>query len=272
MNVFKLLMLAAFLIFTTACGTDQPDTETKDKKAEIETKPEEAKTPSYVDKVQKAHAHQGFLKKPVVQFDFQLTFGGKERMKGTITLLTNSNMGKIALENGQKIIYHKDRVFYSPDMDKKPQSIRFDAYTWPYFFLLPYKLSDPGTVWQDYPNNELNGKTYDAQKLSFEPGTGDAPDDWYILYADSQSYLIDVAAYIVTANKSQAKAEEDPHAIQYLDYQPVEGIPIATRWLFWEWREAGGLTKELGSASISNLHFIEVEEGLFEVPEGFEEV
>jgi hypothetical protein len=38
----------------------------------------------------------------------------------------------------------------------------------------------------------MNNKEKDATnylKLTFKSGTGDAPDDWYVVYADKQIYL-----------------------------------------------------------------------------------
>ena len=64
---------------------------------------------------------------------------------------------------------------------------RFYIFTWSYFFLFPYKLGDPGTVWESYENNKLADKIFDTQKLTFKNDVGDSPDDWYIVYADPKS-------------------------------------------------------------------------------------
>jgi hypothetical protein len=53
--------------------------------------------------------------------------------------------------------------------------------------------------------------------------------------------LIDVSAYIIAVNKTVKEAEEDPHAIQYLNYKTIDGIPIAHDWVFWECRHGSGL-------------------------------
>ncbi len=209
---------------------------------------------SFAEKIEAAHEKETFLSNKAVQFDFVLTFGGSERMNGKITLLTNSTKGLIELADGNKIYYVEDKVFYSPGIENTAR-IRFDAYTWSYFFLIPYKLSDPGTVWNKYPASKLNGKAYETQKLTFEQGTGDTPDDWYIVYADSKTNLLSAVAYIVTAGKSKEEAEASPSAIEYTDYTRVNGVPIATNWNFWKWHEDNGLTKKRGEAAISNIRF-----------------
>ncbi len=215
-----------------------------------------------VKKAEKAHQKERFLSKEVVQFDFELYFGGKERLNGVITLHTNSTKGLITLNDGRKIVYNGDKVSCSPGFDNL-KKVRFDAFTWAYFFLMPYKLSDPGTKWNSFVQDTLMGKQFKTQKLTFEANTGDAPDDWYIMYTDAETDLIDVVAYIVTSGNTLEKAEEDPHAIQYSNYQEVDGIPIAREWTYWEWREQGGLTRKLGEARVKNVQFIEAKDDYF---------
>ena len=131
-------------------------------------------------------------------------------------------------------------------------------------------MTDPGTVWNPYSDSTLNGKTYDSAKLTFESGTGDADQYWYIVYADQETNLIYTAAYIVTANKSKEEAEKDPHAIVYEDYKQVNGVPIAQKWSFYEWSEQDGLTNKLGQADLAGIRFVEVDSTFFNPLAGFE--
>lgn len=225
----------------------------------------------YASNIEVAHQKTAFISKEAVSFDIILKFGGNERLNGKITLLTNSGKGLIELNNGHKIYYNQDKVFYSPEIENT-KSIRFDAYTWSYFFLFPYKLSDEGTVWNDYPYKKLNGKDYLTQKLSFAAGTGDAPDDWYITYANPKTNLLEIAAYIVTANKTLEEAESDPHAIQYSDYKIIDGVPIAHHWTFWGWNAEKGLTNQLGESTLNNIVFLTPDSALFIPPSNYLEI
>lgn len=216
----------------------------------------------FVEKIEQAHQKEKFLSKEAIQFNIKLDFGGKERLNAKMTLLTNSTKGILELKDGAKIIFNQDKVFYSPDVPNE-KSVRFDAYTWGYFFLYPSKLSDPGTKWNAYDNKEADHNNYNTQKLTFESGTGDAPDDWYVVYANKKDNLIEKAAYIVTLNGNKEEAEKNPHAIQYLDYKEIDGVPIATKWLFWEWKEGKGLTKAIGNATLTDIQFITVAEDTF---------
>lgn len=213
---------------------------------------------TFTKKIEKAHQTKEFLSNEAIQFNLKLEFGGTERINAQIKMLTNSSKGVITYANGAKIIFDRDKVFYSPTIPNAA-SVRFDAYTWSYFFLFPHKLSDPGTIWTAYTNSEKDNENYYTEKLTFTSGTGDAPDDWYVVYANATSNLIEKAAYIVTLQSDKEAAEKNPHAIQYLDYKEISGIPIATKWVFWGWEEGKGLTDELGHATLTNIQFVKVD-------------
>lgn len=263
-TIYSLLLLA----FLYACNDTPKHTKEATKTQKTTTITPATPANPFVAKVETAHQKAAFLAKNAIQFDIVISFGGKERLNGTITTSTNSSQGIIDYKDGRKIYYHNDKVYFSPEMDNAA-SIRFAAYTWSYFFLFPYKLSDPGTHWNAYDNKLLNGQEYNSQQLTFAPGTGDDPDDWYIAYANKESNLMEVAAYIVTAHGTKEEAEKDPHAIQYKDYTMVDGIPFAQNWIFWGWRKEQGLTEELGQASLSNIKFVELTEEDFKAPEHF---
>ena len=211
-------------------------------------------SPQFSVSVQKAHSFKKFRELKTVSFDLQLFFGGKERLLGEINLLTDGTKGEYKLSNGERIFFSQDSVYINSKYSN-PGRARFAAYTWSYFFLMPYKLNDPGTIWENYNDSTLNGDTFKTGKLSFKAGTGDAPDDWYIVYADPESMLMKTAAYIVTAGKSQDEAEKDPHAIQYSQYKEINEIPMAHRWDFYSWRKDSGLTDTLGYAILKNIQF-----------------
>lgn len=228
----------------------------------------ETEKSSFVQEIELAHQKKNFLSRQAIAFDFQLIFREKERMNARVTLTTNSTKARIELSNGEEILVDGDKAYCSPGLADNP-SVRFDAYTWSYFFLFPYKLSDPGTHWAPYEPGPTE-KEFEAQKLTFGENIGDAPEDWYKVFVDPKSHYIQHAAYIVTMNKSLEEAEADPHAIQYLDYEMLSGVPIARTWKFWGWQHDKGLTKQLGYANISNVKFIEKGiEDSFEVPEGY---
>lgn len=255
-------LIIAFSFFLVSCSSENSDSNTKT------IEPDNQITSDLRSDIESVHRKDLFLKEEYVQFDLNLKFGGKERLNGTITLATNSSKGVIETKSGEKIYFNQDKV-YIPSEKENSNKARFDAYTWSYFFLLPYKLSDGGTYWNNYSSDSLNGKEYETNKLTFGDGIGDAPEDWYIVYSDRGSHIINVAAYIVTAGKSVEEAEKDPHAIQYLNYEMVDGIPFAHQWKFWGWNETEGLTNVLGEADLSNINFPKLNDSYFTPPSEF---
>jgi hypothetical protein len=216
----------------------------------------------FTERIEEAHQKKAFLTNEAVQFNLQLEFGGTVRMDAKFTLTTNSSQGVIEYKDGSKIIINQNKIYHSATIPNV-ESVRFDAYTWSYFFLFPYKLSDSGTIWNNYENKEKDHEKYLSEKLTFNSGTGDAPDDWYIVYANKEKALMEKAAYIVTLNGSKEEAEKNPHAIQYTDYKEISGIPIATKWTFWSWQAGEGLQKELGHATITSIKFINIDQNYF---------
>lgn len=245
----QFISIVLFLLFVIGCK------KTEQNESEI----------SFVKRVEKAHQKEKFNQLEVIRFDLKLSFGGQERINGKVSLSTDSSKGKITFVNGNFILFDGNKVYYSPQMDST--NVRFDAYTWSYFFMFPYKMNDVGTKWQSYSNNEKDADKFNTEKLSFKPNTGDAPNDWYIVYSDKNSNLIQKVAYIVTAFGSKEEAEKNPHAIQYSDYVEVNSIPIATRWKFWGWNKKEGLTKQLGEATLTNIEFVKNDFSLFAISE-----
>ncbi len=223
--------------------------------------------------IEKTHKKNQFLSHKAVSFYIDISFGGKKRLDGKITMLTNSSKIRIDKNDETKLIYDGKNVYLCPE-DANSKGARFDMFTWSYFFGLPYKLNDPGTNIERKEDRELNNRTHTTAKLTFDAGTGDAPDDWYILYADPSTRLLQAAAYIVTygSNGDTTKAESDPHAIYYKDYITLNDIPFATKWEFYGWTSEKGITDKIGEAVISDITFLEEESEIFTTPENSKKI
>ena len=264
-TTLKLGFVCLFLTLSFSCKNEKKDAVEKEiPQVEVESK----KQLSPVEMIEKTYKKDLFLSHNAIEADMVISFGGKVRLDAKMTFLTNSTKGKIELTDGSFIYYDGAKVFHSPNL-KNEKAARFDAYTWMYFLLFPNKLNDQGTIWSDVESTKFNDKTYDLQQLTFEANTGDAPDDWYMVYSDPKTNMIDYVAYIVTVNKSTEAAEADPHAIGYSNYKMVDGIPVAHNWEFYEWTKDGGLGKVIGNATIKNVKFVQSEVNTFMVPKGF---
>jgi hypothetical protein len=223
---------------------------------------------TFSQKIEITHKKDAFLSKEAIQFDAAIEFGGNEIFNATITITTTSDLAKITYKNGDEIYINKENIFVSPSL-KDNKGVRFHAYTWGYFFLFPYKLSDQGTKWNYNFKTKETKTDFDVAKLTFEANIGDAPDDWYIVYSDKKTHLLEHAAYIVTAGKTKEAAEKDPHAIKYEDYKMVDGIPFATNWGYYGWSLEKGLSDKIGNAKITNIHFVKGFRKDFSVPKNY---
>ncbi|GAA4319172.1 hypothetical protein GCM10023115_45450 [Pontixanthobacter gangjinensis] len=226
---------------------------------------------SFSENIEEAHNKAAFMNQPAVAFDINLKFGGQTRLEGRVTMTTNSTKVRVDKADGSSIIYDGEKVFMSPDTSEA-KGARFDIFTWQYFFAMPFKLTDPGTVWEEQQPKMLDSISYDTAKLSFKSNIGDSPDDWYVVYKDQETNRLKAAAYIVTFSKEKEKAEEDPHAIVYSDFKSVENVDIATKWSFHNWNSEDGFGEKLGEATISNIRFFDPKKDYFKAPEKAQEV
>lgn len=215
--------------------------------------------------IEKAHNKEDWVKKEVISFDIRLLMGGEERLNARIQTRTNSSRIRLDKEDGSSLVFDGSGVYQSP-ASAAGNGARFDMFTWQYFFAFPFKLRDEGTNW-DLPEKEMiNGIPFERAKLSFDASTGDAPDDWYIVYREPKSGMLYAAAYIVTLNEKKEIAEEEPHAIVYHNYKLYNNIPLATRWTFHNWSSDRGIGDQIGEAEIDNIQFIPYKEERFKAP------
>ena len=220
--------------------------------------------------IENAHKKDEFLKHKAVQFDIALIFGGNERLNAKITTLTNSGKIKIEKKDSSSLVFDGDKAWIAPAA-KNYEGARFDMFTWQYFFALPFKLTDNGTNWEMPEQRIMDSSKVNSAKLTFGENVGDAPDDWYVIYQAEDKKLA-AAAYIVTLNREVSTAEANPHAINYHNYETVDRVPFATKWTFHNWSQENGIENEIGEARISNIKFVDPEDGFFKAPENAEEV
>jgi hypothetical protein len=134
------------------------------------------------------------------------------------------------------------------------------------------KLRDPGASLADLGAMSLEGKSYAAARLTFAPGTGESPEDWYIVYRDEASGRVHAMAYIVTYGTTVEKANQEPHAIVYDRYEEVEGVPVAVECSFRLWSKEQGIHGErIGRLLLSGPRFVMPAADAFVKPAGARE-
>ena len=252
--------LVALAITLLACGTStppEPVAPNQPRVSAIDLQPTDG-MPEVVAETYAAHAAELPAGK-VLSYDLALDFGGEERFRGRVK--QSPSMDLIAVTRAADSVtlaFDGREVAMVGDTSAEWARARFDVFTWPYFAAVGYKLADPGTQWEEpdtYPWAD-GGKRVGA-RLTFADGTGDSPDDYYLVVPGDDG-LLDGMAYIVTLGKTNEEiAEAEPHAIRYSDYTEVDGVPVAQQWSFYAWDPDAGLGEALGSARVSDAEWVD---------------
>jgi hypothetical protein len=226
----------------------------------------------FVEQIQKAQHVNTFYQQKAVCFDIETTINGKST---TANLTTMTNSGKIRLQyaDGKTVVFDGKKIWLNSTDANVYKQARFDIFMWQYFFMAPFKMDDAGTNWQLLTDKTLDDMDYARAKLTFKNGTGDTPNDWYIVHRDKATDYLAAMAYIVTfGNKPVSEAEKRANGITYTDFTSVEGVQFATTWQFWKWAELRGFYDAKGSAKIKNIRFIKPTADTFAAPSGSKEI
>jgi len=121
-------------------------------------------------------------------------------------------------------------AWITPDADAFPSPARFWATT-PYYFIgIPFVLADPGTRYERLDDAELDGVTHQVVKVGYEDGTGDSPDDYYVLYLHPQTHRVSAIRYIVAYPGFFPDGGHSPEKLmRYEDLREIDGLWMAHR-------------------------------------------
>jgi len=226
--------------------------------------PAPAADAGFAGPIERAHGLEAWRAQPAFEAGLTVQFGGRPMIEGRMLFATDLGASRLDLADGTVAVFDGSRAWVSP-ASSGFEAARFHALTWPYFVAVPMKLRDPGTHLEPLGERRLQGEAFEAARLTFDPGTGDSPEDWYVLYRDPESGHLRALAYIVTYGRSAAAAAAEPHAITYHDFVEVEGVEVATTWKFWSWSEAEGIVGEpMGEATLTDPRFVRPELGAFD--------
>lgn len=162
--------------------------------------------------------------------------------KGPLTDLQRVDLKtrKVLIEgDGYRLGFDGDQVWV-----ENPKALGTPAefyYATPYYFsLVPFVFTDPGTIFEDQGLVTFKDTEYHSVKVTYESGTGDTPEDYYILYLDTESFRVKMMSYIVSfpAFRQGKQVEElEPHVIYYRDFQEVEGLLMPQSVAFYNWNQ-----------------------------------
>jgi hypothetical protein len=115
-----------------------------------------------------------------------------------------------------------------PDAPQRPNP-RFWALT-PYYFIgIPFVFADINANFEKLNDGmDFEGTLYDQVKVTFNPGTGDAPDDYYIVLIHPETKLVGGARYVVTSPIVARNGPGPEKLITLENYKLLDGIHLPT--------------------------------------------
>ena len=154
-----------------------------------------------------------------------------------------------------------------PDTAAMPTNARFWALTPYYFVAMPFVLADPGVNLEEAGQMEAEGETYDLVHVTFDAGTGDAPDDYYYLMLDPETRRVGGVRYAVSYPGFMPKGEHAPERIMFYDgAQTADGITLQEGFRSFMWTDDGP-GEAAAEGTVADVAFLpETPDSLFAMP------
>ncbi len=150
-------------------------------------------------------------------------------------------------------------------------NLRFWALTPLYLAAQPLVLDGEGVNLELLPQVNYKDTLQDVVKVTFASGTGDAPDDYYILYLDAETHLLTALRYIVSYPGYFPNGGNNPEKIMDLvSRKTVNGINLPLKFdTYWSTGDGQPKGEPITTIELSHIEFQNtLEEGFFERPEG----
>lgn len=214
----------------------------------------------------RAHGYSTWRSKGAVQADIVVR-QGETVIEGVMTYDIRGKRSRLDLKNGAILVFDGEQAWVTP-ADAPFERARYHLQIWPFFFAAAFRMQEPGMVYSHYAMRTLRGESLDSFMLSYEPGMGDWPDDWYLCFAEPKSHELRSMVYITTyGGRTRQDAEEDIHAIVYESYNTVDKLILPVQCSLWKWNANRGIHGEqLGSVEFRKIRFVQLDAGLFAKP------
>jgi hypothetical protein len=223
-------------------------------------------TGKMVSQIEKAHGVAAYRAHEAVTGRARVEFGGNTLVDGPMLFDTPVGRSWFGMADGGTFGFDGSEAWVSP-AENELMAARFHALTWPYFVAIASKLDDPGVNLEPMGKLPLReGQELGAVRVTFDPDTGDAPDDWYIIYQNEDGRIA-AMAYIVTYGKRAEEAEKEPHVAVYEQYQQADGAVLPQKLVFYNWRIDAGITGEpIGVFEFTDARLTDADESQFAKP------
>ena len=172
------------------------------------------------------------------------------------------------------LVSAKGEVWIAPGLDALGGTPpRFYMWTPFYFFGMPFVFADPGAKQESLGRKSFQSREYDTTRVTFQSGTGDSPEDYYVAYVDPDSGQLRLVEYVVTfpsIRKGKPIDQLEPHAILFEEWQQADGLRVAKAASFYNWKNGNIEGEPLGKLTFSAARFTEKppDNAKFAKPEG----
>ena len=165
--------------------------------------------------------------------------------------------------------YHNGDAWVLSPTEEYAGSPRFYSSLFFYFFGIPFVLDDPGVHAEVLPSATTAGGEVDRIKVSYDPGIGESPDDFYVANFNAESGLLEYVMYTVTY-RSNAPSDNF-NAQRYVEWQEVDGLLVPKQIDGYQWdEETNDFGDKRGETYFENVVFSKTrpDSAMFEMPEG----
>lgn len=146
---------------------------------------------------------------------------------------------------------------------------RFWSLTPYYFVAMPFVLADPGVNLEMAGQMTAEDETYDLVRVTFDAGTGDAPDDYYYLLLDPVTRRVGGVRYVVSYPGFFPEGGTTPERLMLYDgAQTASGIKLQESFRSFAWTGEGA-GEPAAEGTVTDLRFVsDAPDAMFAMPDG----
>lgn len=257
----KKLLLLTLSVLMMACGGAKTES---DSNSEVQEAPI-TKTDHHSSAIAKVFdAHGGFD-----QWSSLKTLSYDNGGQNTLVELQN-RYTRIQSEN-QTVGFDGEKVWVNPPSENAGrQRMRYNLMF--YFYAFPFVIGDPGITYEDLEPMDLQGKSYNAVKVSYGDGVGDSPKDNYIVLSDPETHQMHWLMY--TATFGGGEASDRFSLIKYEGWKAYEGVVLPSSLQWYQYND-GVVGEPRGGARVfENINVAKEYPSMdnFSMPEGAQDV
>lgn len=248
----KKYFLAASFALLMACKGEKTENQ-----SEVSIESKAYNHPTSISKVFDAHGgYENWTKLKTLSYE----------NGGSTTLVELQNRYTRIESANQTVGFDGENVWVNPPSENAAgQRMRYNLMF--YFYAFPFVVGDPGVNYETLAPIELGGQAYNAIKITYDSGIGDAPNDSYIILSNQETNAMDWLMYTATFGGAPS---ERYSLIKYEGWKEMGGVILPSSLQWYQYTD-GVLGEPRGDARLfENIKVSNDYPAMqnFEVPEG----